>query len=186
MRAAKTNRCPWAVSDEMIRYHDEEWGKPVHDDRTFFEFLTLEGAQAGLSWETVLRKRERYRKLFNDFDPARVARTTPARVEKLLQDPGIIGNRGKVESTVSNARAFLAIQKEFGSFDAFVWRFVEGKPILNRWRKHGDVPAVTPNSEAMSEELRKRGFRFVGPTICYAFMQATGMVNDHLVTCTFR
>jgi DNA-3-methyladenine glycosylase I len=167
----------------MKRYHDHEWGAPVHDDRTLFEFLTLEGAQAGLSWETVLRKRERYRELFHDFDPARVARMTPARVEKLLLDPGIIRNRAKVESTVSNARAFLAVQKEFGSFDAFVWKFVGGKPLRSVRRRKGDVPATTPVAEALSKALRARGFRFVGPTICYAFMQAVGLVNDHLTTC---
>lgn len=178
-------RCHWAVSDEMIRYHDEEWGKPVHDDRTFFEFLTLEGAQAGLSWETVLRKRERYRKLFYDFDPVKVARMTPARVEKVLLDAGIIRNRAKIESTVGNARAFLAVQKEFGSFDAYVWRFVGGKPIVHRRRGRGDVPSTSPEAEALSKDLKKRGFRFVGPTICYAFMQAVGLVDDHLVSCSF-
>jgi DNA-3-methyladenine glycosylase I len=178
-------RCPWAKSEPMIRYHDEEWGVPVHDDRTFFEFLTLEGAQAGLSWETILRKRDRYREVFRDFDPARVARITKAGVEKLLQDPGIVRNRAKVESTVSNAKAFLAIQREFGSFDAYVWRFVGGKPIDGR-RRGSDVPAETENSQAMSKDLRARGFRFVGPTICYAFMQATGMMNDHLLDCDWH
>ncbi len=166
----------------MIRYHDEEWGQPVHDDRTLFEFLTLEGAQAGLSWATILAKRERYRELFYGFDPKRVARMTPARVEKILLDPGIVRNRGKIESTVGNARAFLEVQKEFGSFDAFAWSFVGGKPVRNK-RKGGDIPATSPQSEAMSKALKARGFRFVGPTICYAFMQAVGMVNDHLAGC---
>jgi len=168
----------------MIEYHDREWGKPSHDDRHLFEMLTLEGAQAGLSWDTILRKRAAYRRAFHDFDPARVARITPARVEKILQDPGIVRNRAKVESTVTNARAFLAVQKEFGSFDRFIWQFVDGKPIV---RRHGgDVPAQTPESDAMSKALRKRGFKFVGPTICYAFMQATGMVDDHRADCAAR
>jgi len=176
-------RCSWASTDEMIAYHDAEWGVPVHDDRTFFEFLTLEGAQAGLSWQTVLRKRERYREVFANFDPARVARFTPARVEKILTDPGIIRNRAKVTSTVDNARAFLRVAHEFDSFDAYVWRFVDNTPIERRWREPAQVPAVTAESEALSKDLRKRGFRFVGPTIMYAFMQATGLVNDHLVEC---
>ncbi len=176
-------RCAWATTDASIRYHDEEWGIPVHDDRRFFEFLVLEGAQAGLSWETILRKRENYRRLFLDFDPARVARMRPAAVEKLLLDPGIVRNRAKVESVVSNAKAFVAIQQEFGSFDAFVWRFVGGKPIVNAWQYRQELPGSTPESEAMSTELRKRGFRFVGPTICYAFMQAVGLVDDHVTTC---
>jgi DNA-3-methyladenine glycosylase I len=178
------SRCSWATTDASIRYHDEEWGVPVRDDeRRWFEFLVLEGAQAGLSWETILGKRANYRRLFLDFDPARVARMRAATVEKLLLDPGIVRNRGKVESTVSNAKAFLAIQREFGSFGAFVWRFVGGKPIVNAWRRREDLPASSEQSEAMSAELRKRGFRFVGPTICYAFMQATGLVNDHMTTC---
>jgi len=176
-------RCSWASTDEMIAYHDAEWGVPVHDDRTFFEFLTLEGAQAGLSWQTVLRKRERYREVFANFDPARVARFTPARVEKILTDPGIIRNRAKVTSTVDNARAFLRVAHEFDSFDAYVWRFVDNTPIERRGREPAQVPAVTAESEALSKDLRKRGFRFVGPTIMYAFMQATGLVNDHLVEC---
>ncbi len=167
----------------MIAYHDREWGVPVHDDRTLFEFLTLEGAQAGLSWETILRKRERYRELFHDFDPARVARITPARAEKILTDAGIVRNRAKVASTVGNAKALHEVVGEFGSFDAYIWSFVEGKPIVNRWRRLQDLPTSTDRSEAMSADLRKRGFRFVGPTICYAFMQAVGMVNDHLVDC---
>jgi len=178
-------RCPWARSPEMVEYHDCEWGEPSHDDRHLFEMLTLEGAQAGLSWDTILRKRERYRTVFRDFDPARVARITKAGVEKLLQDPGIVRNRAKIESTVSNAKAFLAIAREFGSFDAYVWRFAGGKPIDGR-RRGSDLPAETAESEAMSKDLRARGFRFVGPTICYAFMQATGMVNDHLLKCAWH
>ena len=156
---------------------------PVHDDRILFEFLTLEGAQAGLSWETILRKREAYRDAFTGFDPARVARFTAARVERLLGNPGIVRNRLKVQSTVSNARAFLAVQRELGSFDAYLWRFVGGAPRVNRWRTVRQVPARTPESDALSRDLSSRGFKFVGPTICYAFMQATGMVNDHITTC---
>lgn len=167
----------------MIAYHDEEWGVPVHDDRRLFEFLILEGAQAGLSWNTILNKRENYRKAFRDFDPAAVARFTPAKVEKLLADPGIVRNRLKVESAVSNARAALAVQKEFGSLDAYLWQFVGGKPKVNRWKAGSDVPAKTPESDAMSRAMAKRGFRFVGSTICYAFMQAVGMVDDHAVDC---
>jgi DNA-3-methyladenine glycosylase I len=178
-------RCNWATTELSIPYHDNEWGRPVHDDRTFFEFLTLEGAQAGLSWETVLRKRDRYREVFFDFDPKRVARMTPARVEKLLLDPGIIRNRAKVESTVGNARTFLEIVREFGSFDAYVWRFVDGAPIVNRPKRTQDLAAETAESVALSKDLRKRGMRFVGPTIMYAFMQATGLVNDHLAGCEF-
>jgi DNA-3-methyladenine glycosylase I len=179
-------RCSWATTEASIRYHDEEWGRPVHDDRRLFEFLILEGAQAGLSWETILGKRENYRRLFLDFDPQRVARMRPATVEKLLRDPGIVRNRAKVESTVSNAKAFLAIQHEFGSFDAFIWRFTGGKPIVRGRGDTGDLPSTTPESEAMSKELRKRGFRFVGPTICYAFMQAVGMANDHSKACAWH
>jgi DNA-3-methyladenine glycosylase I len=179
-------RCPWASSPEMEHYHDTEWGKPNHDDRRFFEMLTLEGAQAGLSWDTILRKRERYRKVFRDFDPAKVARITAAGVEKLMQDAGIVRNRAKIESAVSNAKAFVATQREFGSFDAYVWRFVGGEPIDGRRRRMSDVPAETKESEALSKDLRARGFRFVGPTICYAFMQATGMVNDHLLECAWH
>lgn len=179
-------RCSWASTPELRAYHDEEWGVPVHNDRLLFEFLILEGAQAGLSWEIVLRKRASYRRLFAGFDPARVARMTPTHVQRLLLDPGIVRNRAKIESAIGNARALLAVQKEFGSFDAFVWRFVEGKPIDNVPRKPSEVPASTPRSEAMSAELRRRGFRFVGPTICYAFMQAVGMVNDHLADCAWR
>ncbi|HEX8725153.1 MAG TPA: DNA-3-methyladenine glycosylase I [Gemmatimonadaceae bacterium] len=181
--AAVPARCAWATSPLGVAYHDAEWGVPVHDDRVFFEFLTLEGAQAGLSWETILRKRDAYRAAFAAFDPAAVARFTPARVEKLLADPGIVRNRLKVESTVTNARAFLKVQREFGSFDAYVWRFVDGAPLVNRRRSSRDVPARTERSDALSRDLGRRGFRFVGTTICYAFMQAVGLVNDHLVTC---
>jgi DNA-3-methyladenine glycosylase I len=181
--AAALTRCSWATSPLGIAYHDAEWGVPVHDDRVFFEFLTLEGAQAGLSWETILRKRGAYRAAFAEFDPAAVARFTPARIAKLLADPGIVRNRLKVESTVSNARTFLTVQREFGSFDAYVWRFVGGAPLVNRRRASRGVPARTERSDALSRDLRQRGFRFVGTTICYAFMQAVGLVNDHLVTC---
>jgi DNA-3-methyladenine glycosylase I len=179
-------RCSWATTEASIRYHDEEWGRPVHDDRRLFEFLILEGAQAGLSWETILRKRDDYRRLFLNFDPQRVARMRPATVEKILRDPGIVRNRAKVESAVSNAKAFVAIQRAFGSFDAFIWRFAGGKPIVGNWRRREDLPGSTPLSEAMSKELRARGFRFVGPTICYAFMQAVGIANDHVTTCAWR
>ena len=167
----------------MIAYHDEEWGVPVHDDRRLFEFLILEGAQAGLSWSTILNKRAAYRKAFREFDPAAVARFTPARIEKLLADPGIVRNRLTVASAVSNAKAALAVQKEFGSLDAYLWQFVGGKPKVNRWKVSSDVPALTAESDAMSKALQNRGFRFVGSTICYAFMQAVGMVDDHLVSC---
>jgi DNA-3-methyladenine glycosylase I len=176
-------RCRWAQTPLSIAYHDREWGVPVHDDRVLFEFLTLEGAQAGLSWETILGKRDGYRKAFSGFDPARVARYTDARVERLLQNPGIVRNRLKVASTVRNARAFLAVQNEFGSFDAYVWRFVGGAPRINRRRSMRQVPARTPQSDALSRDLLDRGFKFTGSTICYAFMQAVGMVNDHTVDC---
>lgn len=178
-------RCAWAegVSDLYLKYHDTEWGVPVHDDRKHFEFLILEGAQAGLSWSTVLKKRDAYRKSFADFDPVRVARFSEKRIASLLRNPGIIRNRLKVASAVGNARAFLAIQKEFGSFDAYVWRFVGGKPIRNRRRTMKDIPATSPESDALSADLKKRGFKFVGSTIVYAHMQAVGMVNDHVVTC---
>jgi DNA-3-methyladenine glycosylase I len=176
-------RCAWATTALSIAYHDREWGVPVHDDRTLFEFLILEGAQAGLNWETILKKREGYRMAFADFDPARVARFTPAKIERLLQDPGIVRNRLKVLSAVTNAKAFLAIQREHGSFDAWIWRFVGGSPRVNRWRAFTQVPARTAESDALSRELLARGFRFVGSTICYAFMQAVGMVNDHTVDC---
>jgi DNA-3-methyladenine glycosylase I len=176
-------RCSWPVSPLDITYHDVEWGVPVHDDRRLFEFLILEGAQAGLSWSTILRKRDNYREAFAGFDPARVARFTPAKVERLLLDPGIVRNRLKVRSAISNARSFLAVQDEFGSFDAYVWRFVNGQPVDGRRRTMRDVPATTPESDALSRDLKRRGFRFVGSTICYAFMQAVGMANDHLLSC---
>jgi DNA-3-methyladenine glycosylase I len=176
-------RCRWATTPLGIAYHDTEWGVPVHDDRVFFEFLTLEGAQAGLSWETILRKRDAYRTRFAGFDPARVARFTPARVERLLQDPAIVRNRQKVESTIGNARAFLKVQREFGSFDAYVWRFVGGAPIVGRRQSLASVPATTTESDALSKDLLQRGFKFAGSTICYAFMQATGLVNDHTIDC---
>jgi DNA-3-methyladenine glycosylase I len=179
-------RCEWARTELDRAYHDAEWGVPVHDDRTFFEFLILEGAQAGLSWSTILRKRAHYRQAFAEFDPARVARFSGARVERLLADPGIVRNRLKIESTVRNARAFLAVQKEFGSFDAYVWRFVGGAPRVNRWAAHADLPTRTPESDALSKDLKGRGFNFVGTTICYAFMQATGLVNDHTIGCFRR
>jgi len=177
-------RCDWAGDDPlMISYHDEEWGVPQHEDRKLFEFLVLEGAQAGLSWRTVLRKREGYRKAFQDFDPERVARYGAEDVSRLLSDPGIIRNRAKVESAISNARHLLDVRAEFGSFDAYLWRFSRGKPIVNRFRTLSELPSSSLESDAMSRDLVKRGFRFVGPTICYAFMQAVGMVNDHLVHC---
>lgn len=175
-------RCSWPSSELDIAYHDKEWGVPVHDDRVLFEFLTLEGAQAGLSWSTILRKRDNYRRAFAGFDPKKVARFTASKRKQLMKDEGIVRNRLKIESTVSNARAFLAVQKEFGSFDRYVWTFVGGKPLQNA-RKGKDVPAHTPESDALSRDLQKRGFRFVGSTICYAFMQATGLVNDHLTSC---
>jgi DNA-3-methyladenine glycosylase I len=177
-----TTRCSWPSSALDIAYHDREWGVPVHDDRVLFEFLVLEGAQAGLSWSTILNKRENYRRAFARFDPRKVARFTAQQKETLMKDEGIVRNRLKIESTVSNAKAFLAVQKEFGSFDRYIWQFVGGKPVRNA-RKGGDIPASTAQSDAMSKDLKKRGFRFVGSTICYAFMQAVGMVNDHLVTC---
>src|SRR5271154_534079 len=176
-------RCGWAENELSIRYHDEEWGVPVHDDRTWFEFLILEGAQAGLSWDTILKKRQRYREVLDGFDATKVARYDAKRVRKLLADPGIVRNRLKIAATITNAKAFLAIQKEFGSFDAFVWKFVGGAPLHNKRNAHKSLPAETPLSKALSKELQKRGFRFVGPTICYAFMQATGIVNDHMVEC---
>ncbi len=177
------NRCAWARTPFSIEYHDTEWGVPVHDDRTLFEFLILEGAQAGLSWETILKKRDAYREAFAHFDPVRVARFTPARIESLLRNPGIVRNRLKVESTVRNAKAFLEVQRAFGSFEAYLWRFVEGEPKVNHWRTLQKVPARTKESDALSADLLSRGFKFVGSTICYAFMQAVGMVNDHTVDC---
>jgi DNA-3-methyladenine glycosylase I len=176
-------RCTWPTNELAIRYHDEEWGTPLHDDRGLFEFLILEGAQAGLSWDTILRKRENYRKAFDAFDPNKVARYTDKKVEKLLQDEGIIRNRLKIASAISNAKAFLKVQKEFGSFDNYIWSFVDGKPIVNKRTAHGQVPPRTDVSDAISKDLKKRGFNFVGSTIMYAFMQATGMVNDHLTSC---
>lgn len=176
-------RCHWAQKPINIPYHDEEWGVPVHDDRLLFEFLILEGAQAGLSWDTILAKRARYREVFDNFDPAKIARYDAKKVRALLKDPGIIRNKLKIASTISNAKAFLAVQNEFGSFDKYVWQFVRGKPIQNAWNAHKQVPAKTKESDAMSKDLQKRGFRFVGSTICYALMQAIGMVNDHVVTC---
>ena len=183
-RAQQTKvRCPWAAAEPNRTYHDKEWGVPVHDDRALFEFLTLEGAQAGLSWQTILNKRENYRKAFRNFDPAIVSRFTPARIEKLMLDPGIVRNRLKIESTVSNARAFLKVQKEFGTFDAYVWSFVGGSPKVSRWTTFRKIPARTAESDELSVDLKRRGFRFVGTTICYAFMQAVGMVNDHVIDC---
>ena len=176
-------RCPWAVSALAIPYHDQEWGVPAHDDRVLFEFLVLEGAQAGLSWETILRKRAAYRAAFAHFDPAIVAAYGEADAARLLADPGIVRNRLKIQSAIANARAFLVVQDAFGGFDPYVWRFVDGAPIRNRWSSVTEVPARTPASDAMSKELKRRGFSFVGTTICYAFMQATGMVNDHLREC---
>jgi DNA-3-methyladenine glycosylase I len=179
-----SSRCDWAGSDPLyVAYHDREWGVPVHDDRLLFEFLVLEGAQAGLSWITILRKRDAYRRAFADFEPQKVARFDKRKIERLLADPGIVRNRQKVESAVKNARAYVKVQIEFGSFDAYIWRFVGGKPIQNRWQLQGELPAKTADSETMSRDLVRRGFGFVGPTICYAHMQATGMVNDHLVGC---
>lgn len=176
-------RCSWAQSDLMIAYHDAEWGVAVHDDRRLFEFLILEGAQAGLSWETILRKRQAYRKAFDRFDPVKVAKYNRRKIASLMKDPGIVRNELKLESAVKNARAFLAVQKEFGSFDAYVWRFVNGKPITGKRKARGDVPATTPQSDALSKDLKQRGFNFVGSTIMYAFMQAVGMVNDHTADC---
>ncbi|MFO1319861.1 MAG: DNA-3-methyladenine glycosylase I [Burkholderiales bacterium] len=181
-------RCAWCLKGGPldIEYHDTEWGVPVHDDARLFESLTLEGAQAGLSWSTILRKREGYRRAFADFDAARVARFTPKRIETLLTDPGIVRNRLKVQSTVGNAQAILAVRDEFGSLDAYLWRFVDGRPVRNAWRSTADVPASTALSDTLSRDLAKRGFRFVGTTIMYAFMQAVGMVNDHAMDCFRR
>ena len=178
-------RCKWAegVSLNYIEYHDKEWGVPVHDDRTQFEFLILEGAQAGLSWSTILNKRDGYRKAFAEFDVEKVARFTKKRIEKLLLDPSIVRNRLKVQSTVSNAKAFIAVQEEFSSFSDYIWGFVDGRAIQNRFKKDGDIPATSTESDALSKDLKKRGFKFVGSTIIYAHMQATGLVNDHVVGC---
>jgi len=177
-------RCDWTGEDlQMVAYHDQEWGVPVHDDRLLFEFLILEGAQAGLSWSTILRKRENYRMAYDNFDPQQIARYDDAKITELLTNPGIVRNRLKINASVENARAFLNVQEEYGSFDAYIWRFVDGKPLINHWQSLSELPAQTPESQAMSKDLIRRGFRFVGPTICYAHMQATGMVNDHLVSC---
>ncbi len=176
-------RCEWARTDLTIAYHDQEWGTPVHDDRTLFEFLILEGAQAGLSWETILKKRDRYRLVFDGFDARRIAAYDAGKIDRLLADPGIVRNRLKVAAAVRNAAAFLEIQAECGSFDAYLWRFVGGRPVRNRWHSPTEVPARTAESDALSRDLSRRGFTFVGSTICYAFMQAVGMVNDHLAEC---
>ena len=182
---SKLKRCGWASLDDPLyrEYHDKEWGVPVHDDRTMFEFLVLEGAQAGLSWGTILRKRENFRRAFDGFDPTRVARYGRKEIRRLLNDAGIVRNRLKVQSAIQNAGAFLAVQQEFGSFDSYIWRFVGDKTKVNRWKNMKEIPAKTPESETMSRDLLSRGFRFVGPTICYAHMQATGMVNDHIMDC---
>jgi DNA-3-methyladenine glycosylase I len=176
-------RCAWARTPLSIDYHDREWGVPVHDDRHLFEMLTLEGAQAGLSWETILKKRDAYREAFDGFEPAAVAAFTPKRIARLLENPGIVRNRLKIQSAVGNAKAFLAVQDEFGSFDAYVWRFVGGRPRVNRWRATRQLPPRTAESDELSRDLLRRGFKFVGSTICYAFMQAVGMVNDHTIDC---
>jgi DNA-3-methyladenine glycosylase I len=181
--AAELKRCPWAKGEEYVLYHDEEWGVPVHNDRLLFEFLILEGAQAGLSWATILKKRENFRKAFDQFDPALVARYGKKKQTNLLGNAGIVRNRLKIGSAISNAKTFLAVQDEFGSFDDFIWSFVDRKPIQNSWKSLKEIPANTTESDAMSKELKRRGFRFVGSTICYAFMQAVGMANDHLVDC---
>ena len=185
MAGMRPKRCSWVNVDDtlMLEYHDREWGVPVHDDRTHFEFLVLEGAQAGLSWSIVLRKRDAYRRAFSGFDPQKVARYTEKKIEALVADPGIVRNRMKIDAAVRNARAFLAIQKEFGSFDEYCWRFVGGKPLVNRRKATGDIPATSAESDAFSKDLKRRGFSFVGSTIIYAHMQAVGMVNDHLVDC---
>jgi DNA-3-methyladenine glycosylase I len=181
--SSSTVRCRWATSELNIPYHDEEWGVPLHDDRALFELLILEGAQAGLSWDTVLKKRARYREVFDGFDVEKVARYDKKKVRVLLKDVGIIRNKLKIAATISNAQAFLKVQEEFGSFDKYIWQFVGGRPKQNAWKTHKRLPAKTRESDAMSKDLQKRGFRFVGSTICYAFMQATGMVNDHLADC---
>jgi DNA-3-methyladenine glycosylase I len=178
-----TNRCEWAATPLSIPYHDQEWGVPLHDDQRLFEFLILEGAQAGLSWETILKKRDNYRAAFDNFDPQVVAAYDDAKVAALLADPGIIRNRLKIASAIRNANAFLKVQEAFGSFDAYLWRFVAGKPVVNAWKNMRDLPASTPLSDALSKDLKQRGFNFIGTTICYAFMQAVGLVNDHEVTC---
>lgn len=176
-------RCTWPKNELALKYHDEEWGVPLHDEQKLFEFVVLEGAQAGLSWDTILAKRENYRKAFDGFDPKKVARYTEAKVEKLLQNPGIIRNRLKVNAAVTNAKAFLAVQKEFGSFDKYIWSFVGGKPIVNKWKLSSQIPATSEVSDTISKDMKARGFKFVGSTIIYAHMQATGMINDHLTSC---
>jgi DNA-3-methyladenine glycosylase I len=176
-------RCPWATTPAMIAYHDDEWGVPQHDDRVLFEFLILEGAQAGLSWSTILAKREAYRKAFSSFDPVKVAGYKRDQIKRLMSDPGIVRNRLKIHSAIRNAQWVLAVQKEFSSFDRYIWQFVGGRPIKNSWRTMKNLPAETKESIAMSKDLKRRGFNFVGPTVCYAFMQAVGMVNDHIVDC---
>jgi DNA-3-methyladenine glycosylase I len=176
-------RCTWPGNPLAVQYHDEEWGVPKHDDQVLFEYLVLDAAQAGLSWDTVLKKRENYRRAFDNFDARRIARYTDKKLEQLMQDPGIIRNRLKVESAVKNARAYLQAQEQFGSFDHYIWQFVDGEPVQNCWKPHDKIPASTPQSDAMSKDMKKRGFTFVGTTICYAFMQAAGLVNDHVVTC---
>ncbi len=184
MKTKAVTRCAWAGNDPLyVAYHDEEWGVPLHDDQRLFEMLVLEGAQAGLSWITILRKREHYRRVFGGFDPRKVARYEKKKIEALLLDPGIVRNRAKVEGTVRSARAFLEVVREHGTFDRYIWGFIGGAPVQNRRKGNGDVPAETAESRAMSKDLRRRGFTFAGPTICYAFMQATGMVNDHLTSC---
>jgi DNA-3-methyladenine glycosylase I len=184
MPMSEVFRCPWCLKfEQYIQYHDQEWGVPVHDDRIHFEFLILEGAQAGLSWSTVLKKREGYRRNFADFDPVKVSRFTDKRIEKILLDPGIIRNKLKVHAAVNNAKQFLEVQNEFGSFDHFIWGFVNHKPIMNKWKTMGQVPATTKQSDALSKDLIRRGFKFVGSTVIYAHMQACGLVNDHLVDC---
>ncbi|HUA22342.1 MAG TPA: DNA-3-methyladenine glycosylase I [Bryobacteraceae bacterium] len=180
------HRCQWATNDLAIRYHDEEWGVPVHDDRTLFEFLILEGAQAGLSWNTILQKRENYWRAFDQFDPAKVARYNARKVARLLADGGIVRNRLKIAAAIQNARAFLEVQNEFAGFDPYIWRFIGGKPRKNSWKSLQELPARTAESDAMSQDLTRRGFKFVGSTICYAFMQAVGMVNDHEIGCFRR
>lgn len=183
---SEAKRCHWATSPLMIEYHDREWGVPVHDDRTLFEFLILEGAQAGLSWETILKKRENYREAFDNFDAKKIANYDRRKFRELMANAGIIRNRLKIDATISNANAFLAVQKEFGSFDSYIWKFVGGKTKKNSWRSSQRLPASTVESDAMSKDLKRRGFRFVGSTICYAFMQAVGMVDDHLPGCYRR
>ena len=184
MTKKEKNRCPWCLKfDQYVEYHDNEWGVPVHNDRIHFEFLILEGAQAGLSWATVLKKREGYRKAFGQFDPVKVSRFTDARVSKILQDPSVIRNKLKVNAAVNNAKRFLEVQKEFGSFDRYIWSFVNNKPIVNKWKGVSEVPATTKESDAISKDLIKRGFKFVGSTVIYAHMQACGLVNDHLIDC---